>query len=135
LADDSATELASYYQTGDLYALQEPTGETWGVTLALHRGADVAELKAVAVVPDMQGVGFGQDMIARVLSALRANGTRRVIVGTASSSIGAIAFYQKTGFRLWTIERDFFNEDRGYPAGLTENGILIRDMVWMDQAL
>jgi hypothetical protein len=73
--------------------------------------------------------------IALVLTELRAAGTRRVIVGTASSSIGPIAFYQKTGFRLWTIERDFFNEERGYPARVTENGILVRDMVWMDQTL
>jgi hypothetical protein len=31
LADDSPTQVASYYQTGDLYALQSPTGETCGV--------------------------------------------------------------------------------------------------------
>jgi len=60
-----------------------------------------------------------------VLGTLGANGTRRVIVGTASSSIGAMAFYQKTGLRL----------HRGYAAGLTENGIPVRDMVWMDQTL
>ncbi len=135
LADGSAIEVESYYQDGDLYALQEPTGETWGVTLVLARDAGVAELKAVAVVPGLQGFGLGQRMIALVLAELRAAGVRRVIVGTASASIGPIAFYQKIGFRLWMIERDFFNADRGYPADLTENGILVRDMVWMDQTL
>ena len=135
LADGSATQVASYYQTGDLFALQEPTGETWGVTLVVPRGADAAELKAVAVVPELQGMGVGQRMLALVLAELRRTGTRRVIVGTATASIGPIAFYQKVGFRLWTIERDFFSEERGYPTGTEENGILVRDMVWMDQAL
>jgi ribosomal protein S18 acetylase RimI-like enzyme len=135
LADSSPTQVASYYQTGDLYALQEPTGETWGVTLVVSRGREAAELKAVAVVPELHGMGLGQRMIALVLAEMRAAGIRRVVVGTASSSIGPIAFYQKAGFRLWTIERDFFSEQRGYPAGLTEDGIAIRDMVWMDQSL
>ena len=35
--------------------------------------------------------------------------SERVIVGTSSSGIGQLAYYQKTGFRLSWIERDFFN--------------------------
>jgi hypothetical protein len=70
-----------------------------------------------------------------VLDELRSSGAQRVIVGTASSSISAIAFYQKAGFRLSTIERDFFSTGRGYPQGLTENGIPVRDLVLMDQVL
>ena len=39
------------------------------------------------------------------------------------------------GFRLRKIERDYFSPARGYPEGTTENGILLRDLVWMDQVL
>ena len=74
-------------------------------------------------------------MLRVVLDTLRGCGVRRVIVGTASSSIGPLAFYQKVGFRLFEIERDYFREDRGYPLGLQEAGIPVRDMVWMDQGL
>jgi hypothetical protein len=48
--------------------------------------------------------------------------------------VGQLAFYQKAGFRLQRIERDYFTPERGYPP-LLENGILVRDMVWMDQHL
>jgi hypothetical protein len=58
-----------------------------------------------------------------------------VVVGTSSSGIGQLAYYQKAGFRLAWIERDFFSADRGYPADLVENGIPVRDMVWMDHEL
>jgi hypothetical protein len=54
------------------------------------------------------------------------------VVGTSNSGIGPLAYYQKAGFRLGWIERDFFNAARGYPDEFFENGIRIRDMVWMD---
>jgi hypothetical protein len=74
-------------------------------------------------------------MLAAVLAHLKARGVKRVVVGTGNCGIGALAYYQKAGFRLWKIERDFFSPARGYPAGLEENGIPLRDMVWMDQEL
>jgi hypothetical protein len=58
---------------------------------------------------------------------------RRAILGTGNSGIGQLAFYQKAGFRLWRIERDFFSAERGYPDGIEENGIPLRDVVWMEQ--
>jgi hypothetical protein len=36
---------------------------------------------------------------------------------------------------MWKVERDFFSPERGYPIGLEENGILVRDMLWLDQNL
>ena len=42
---------------------------------------------------------------------------------------------QKVGFRLWRIERDFFSEERGYAPDIEENGIRLRDLVWMNQEL
>ena len=29
-----------------------------------------------------------------------------------------LAFYQKAGFRVWRIERDFFGAARGYPEDI-----------------
>jgi ribosomal protein S18 acetylase RimI-like enzyme len=117
-----------------LYALEDDLGETLGVTLAIPNG-DAVELKAVAVRPDRQGQGIGQRMLAAVIEALRTDGARRLVLGTGNSSIGQIAFYQKAGFRLWKIERDFFSPERGYANNIYENGILLRDMVWLDQDL
>jgi ribosomal protein S18 acetylase RimI-like enzyme len=137
LADDSETQVRSYYQRGDLFVLRDDdgVGVVIGMTLAIAQPDGAVELKSVAVEPQHHDLRIGRRMIALVLDELRAAGVRRVIVGTSSSGIGQLAFYQKTGFRLWRIERDYFTAERGYPQGIEENGISLRDMVWMDQEL
>lgn len=135
LADDSESEVRAYYQTGDLYTLRDASGTALGMTLVIPDGDEHAELKAVAVDASRHGQGVGKRLLAAVLAELKARGVRHVTVGTGNSGIGQLAFYQKAGFRLSRIERDFFSPARGYPADLEENGIPLRDMVWMDQEL
>ena len=74
-------------------------------------------------------------MLAAVLVDLRARGVSRVVVGTSNAGIGQIAFYQKAGFRLWRIERDYFTPEKGYDPEEREHGLAHRDMVWFDQEL
>lgn len=133
LADDSELEVAGYYQHGDLYALDQDG--PLGVTLVIPGRDGSVELKAVAVKSGRHNQGIGQRMLAAVLTDLKARGVTRVVVGTASSGVGQLAFYQKAGFRLRAIDRDFFSPARGYPDGLQENGIRVCDMVWMDLVL
>ncbi len=135
LADDSESAVRGYYQNGDLYALHDESCQPIATILALPRPDRSVELKAVAVAVAWQGQGIGQRLLAAVLEDLRARGVRRVVVGTGNASIGPLAYYQKAGFRLRAIERDYFSSGRGYPEGLIENGIPLRDMVWMDQEL
>lgn len=135
LADDSEAQVRRYYQTGDLYALDDEAGDPLGMILTIAEPDASAELKAVAVDEARHNQGVGTRMLAAVLADLKHRGVRQVIVGTASCSIGQLAYYQKAGFRLWKVERDYFTPRRGYPDGITENGIPLRDMVWLDQEL
>jgi ribosomal protein S18 acetylase RimI-like enzyme len=137
LADESERQVRSYLQRGDLYvyANDAERDAAAGVILVIAAEEGAVELKAVAVAPHLQGQGLGLRMLRAVIDDLRARGVRRVIVGTANAGIGQLAYYQKAGFRLLRIERDFFSADRGYPPHLEENGIRLRDMVWMDQNL
>ncbi len=132
LADESPEQVASYMDEGDLFVVEDEAGSADGLVLVLYDGAGEAELKAVAVRPDHQGQGVGKRMIARVLERLREAGVRRVTVATGNSGLAPLALYQKAGFRLWKIERDFFSPASGYPAGMAENGIPLRDLVWLD---
>jgi ribosomal protein S18 acetylase RimI-like enzyme len=135
LADDSEAAVRGYYQRGDLYALDDLSGRPLAMILAIPEPDGSVELKAVAVDEDHHGAGIGTRLLTAVLARLAANGVRRVIVGTGNSGIGQLAFYQKAGFRLQRIERDYFNAARGNPDGIEENGIPLRDMVWMDREL
>ncbi|MEV1250089.1 GNAT family N-acetyltransferase [Nonomuraea sp. NPDC050022] len=135
LADDSESEVRGYYQTGDLYVLDDETLRPLAVILVIPQPDGSTEFKAVAVDAERHGEGIGKRMIAGVLAELKVRGVTRVVVGTGNSGVGELAFYQKAGFRLHRIERDFFGPARGYADGIEENGIPLRDMVWMDQEL
>ena len=135
LADESLEQVRSYMQSGELYALVGHDGKAVGIVLTVPAEHGVVELKAVAVDTAQQNRGIGRRLLAAVIEDLRKRGVRRAIVGTANAGIGQLAYYQKAGFRLLRIERDFFSPARGYPADMEDNGIRLRDMVWMDLEL
>ena len=132
LADESLEQVRSYMQRGDLFAFIDPDSAAVGIVLILPEADGSVELKAVAVDATRQNLGIGRRMLAAVIEELRRRGVRRAVVGTANAGIGQLAYYQKAGFRLLRIERDFFSPARGYPAVMEDNGIRLRDMVWMD---
>lgn len=134
LADDSEEQVRGYMQKGILF-VADVDDCVIGLVLAIPSELTVIELKAVAVDPDHHNRGFGTRMLALVLAEVQHLGYDRVVLGTGNSSIGQLAFYQKAGFRFWKIERDFFSPDRGYPEGLEENGIPLRDMIWLDRSI
>lgn len=135
LADEPAP-LRRYLDEGRLYGVvDDASGRPRAAVLAIDRTDGTTELRAVAVAENEQGAGLGSWLVAEVCERLRARGIRRVVVGTATSGIRQLGFYQRLGFRLDRVERDFFRAERGYPAGLSENGIPTRDMAWMDREL
>jgi ribosomal protein S18 acetylase RimI-like enzyme len=131
LADEAAV-LRTYLDDGDLYGLAGSDGAPRAAVLVIDTEPGVAELRAVAVAEAVQGQGVGTLMINALLFVLAQRGVRTAIVGTASSGVRQLAFYQRCGFRLRRVERDYFTEAKGYPPDLAENGIASRDMVWMD---
>ena len=135
LADESLEQVRSYMHSGELYALIGHDGNALGIVLTVPAENGAVELKAVAVDRAQQNRGIGRRLLAAVIEELRGRGVRRAIVGTANAGIGQLAYYQKAGFRLLRIERDFFSPARGYPAVMEDNGIRLRDMVWMDLEL
>jgi ribosomal protein S18 acetylase RimI-like enzyme len=132
LADESLEQVRSYMQRGDLFAFMDGEDVAVGIVLTIPEPDGSVELKAVAVDAARQNLGIGRRMLAGVIEELRRRGVRRVLVGTANAGIGQLAYYQKAGFRLLRIERDFFSPARGYPAVMVDNGIRLRDRVWMD---
>ncbi|MGI9253655.1 MAG: GNAT family N-acetyltransferase [Thermomicrobiales bacterium] len=131
LADESPEQVAGYVDLGTLYIAREDDGVAAGLALVIADG-DEAELKSVAVREDRQGRGVARAMLTEVIARQRLAGIRRMTVATGSSSLGPLALYQKLGFRLLRVDRDFFSPERGYPEEIWENGIQLRDMVWLD---
>jgi ribosomal protein S18 acetylase RimI-like enzyme len=135
LADEPAP-LRRYLDDGTLYGVvDDASGRPRAAVLTIDQSNGTTELRAVAVAEGEQGTGLGSWLVSEVCDRLRDRGIRRVVVGTATSGVRQLAFYQRLGFRLERIERDFFTAEKGYPADLSENGIPTRDMAWMDREL
>jgi GNAT superfamily N-acetyltransferase len=129
---DEPEPLHRYVDEGVLYGIvDEESGKPLAAVLAIGIDDQIVELRAVAVDEVEQGRGLGTWIVSEVCDRLR-QAERRVIVGTASSGIRQLAFYQRLGFRLTHVQHDYFTPERGYPIGLRENGIPTRDMVWME---
>ena len=141
LADSAEDHVRAHLDDGELYGLVDEDGgrSIIGAVQCVprHEGASsgTVELTLVAVAETHQGRGVGKQMLRLVLDELRRAGFERAIVGTSNAGVGEIAYYQKCGFRLLSIERDYFNPARGYDGTETENGIVHRDLVWFDQSL
>ena len=132
---DEPIPIRGYLHQGTLHAIEDEHGEPRAAVLEIELSKDGAELRTVAVAELQQGRGIGSWIVTEVCGRLHMAGKRRVVVGTASSGLRQLGFYQRLGFRLSHVERDYFTPQRGYPAGDFENGIRVRDMVWMDKSL
>lgn len=90
------------------------------------------EIKNIAIEPRYQEQGIGKQTLALAESHYAAKGFNTMVVGTANSSISAIVFYQKAGFRINSIKKDFFLH---YPEPIVEDGIPAIDMLIFEKKL
>jgi ribosomal protein S18 acetylase RimI-like enzyme len=136
LADDAGDRVRARLDDGDLFVwIDDLDGEPVGAVQALARTPSLWELVLVAVRAEHQGRGHGTAMVDAVIDRLAGRGARRIVVGTATAGVGQLAFYQRAGFRVFAVERDHFDADRGYDGTETEHGIAIRDLVWLDRLI
>ena len=87
---------------------------------------DIVELKNIAVAIGFQGKGVAKLIITQVKHLAKELGAITIDVGTGNSSFDQLALYQKCGFRMSHIEKNFFKR---YPKPIFENGIRCIDMV------
>jgi GNAT superfamily N-acetyltransferase len=130
LADDSEQELAAYMSKGVVFVAKQDDHIVGHLQLIGVGGAE-AELKSMAVSPALQGAGVGARLIEAARQHCQAAGSARILVSTAAAGVGQLRFYQRAGFRMLRIERDFFTASNGYSEEIRENGILLRDQVWL----
>jgi GNAT superfamily N-acetyltransferase len=134
-AEDSASELSSYIGTGRVLVALVDEEVVGHLQLVDTEAAGEIELKSMAVVPDLRGSGVGTRLVNRAVDATKAGGYTRMIVATAAADIDNLRFYQRRGFRVSAVEQDAFGPHTGYPAGLTVDGIPLRDRVWFARSL
>lgn len=126
LADPSEEMIQKYIASGETYIV-EHEGIIVGVYIFVSLGEGTVEIMNIAVREQFQGKGLGKQLIHDAMNRIKQAGYKRIEIGTGNSSIGQLALYQKCGFRIYGIERDFFLHN--YPEVIVENGIQCVDMI------
>ncbi len=85
------------------------------------------ELVHFAIKEEFQGKGLGKKLLLDALQKARDFEIKTLEVGTGNSSLKQLGLYQKCGFRIVGVDKDFFI--RHYHDVIIEDGIRCIDMV------
>ncbi|MBL5766702.1 GNAT family N-acetyltransferase [Heyndrickxia sporothermodurans] len=132
LADPSKKLVEEYLKRGQCF-IAEQSGKMVGEYVLLPTRPETVELVNIAVDEAQQGKGIGKQLVFHAIQQAKTQGFKTIEVGTGNSSISQIALYQKCGFHMIGIDRDFFL--RHYDEEIYENGIQTIDMVRLSQDL
>ncbi|MCT1577633.1 GNAT family N-acetyltransferase [Oceanobacillus kimchii] len=126
LADPSESIVIEYLQRGSCYVL-EKNNQVIGEYVLIPTRPETIEIVNVAVDESFHGQGFGKKLILHAIEESKKLGYKTIEIGTGNSGVNQLALYQKCGFRMIGIDRDFFV--RHYDEPIFENGIQVIDMV------
>ncbi|MGH0430088.1 GNAT family N-acetyltransferase [Bacillus hominis] len=126
LADPSERQIDAYVQRGFTYIAKQEE-RIIGVYVLLETRPKTMEIMNIAVVEHMQGKGIGKGLLLHAIEKAKEYNMYKLEVGTGNSSISQLALYQKCGFRIFSIDFDYFSKH--YEEEIIENGIVCRDMI------
>lgn len=132
VADPSEKAVHDYLDRGSCMVLEEE-GEVRGVFVLLPTRPQTIELVNIAVAEKYRNKGLGKYMLKEAFNIARENGYKTIEIGTGNSSLEQLGLYQKCGFRITGIDRDFFL--RHYDEEIYENGIQCCDMIRLSKDL
>jgi len=126
IADPEENAIDRYINNGTLIAMYDDTN-CIGVCHYSCIGNKEAEINNISLEKSMQGKGYGSILLKFTIEYIISNGYKSIVLGTGNSSIGNIAFYQKNGFDLQEIWRNYFIDN--YDEEIYENGIQCKHML------
>lgn len=132
LADPSEKLVREYISRGKCF-IMNLDGIIIGTYVLLPTRPETVEIVNVAVKEGYHGQGYGKQLVLHAIETAKGEGYKTIEIGTGNSGIVQLALYQKCGFRMTSIDRDFFV--RHYDKPIFENGIQVIDMVRLSQDL
>lgn len=125
LADPSEKAIKAYLNQSRCFVAYA-NGVVVGACVFKPIGAGRLELMNIAVFPSNQQSGIGTRLLENVIDKVKESGAKGLEVGTGSFGY-QLTFYQRQGFRVSRIDKDFFLKN--YPEPIVENGVQHKDML------
>lgn len=126
MADPSQQVVEDYLKRGLTYIMKDKS-QVIGVYVLLPTRPKTIELVNIAVAEEFQSKGIGKKLLSDAIKKAKYKGFKTLEVGTGNSSINQLVFYQRCGFRITGIVKDFFIKH--YDEKIIENGIQCIDMI------
>ncbi|AFD07183.1 GNAT family N-acetyltransferase [Solitalea canadensis] len=126
LADPSKKMVDEYINDSLIYLAINENVIT-GVYALLPLNNHVAEIKNIAVHNVHQGKGIGKLLLESAIQVAKEKGFESLLIGTANSSVTQLYLYQKCGFEIVEIRKNFFLDNYNEP--IFENGIQCKHMI------
>lgn len=126
LADPSKIMIEKYLAQSDIFVAKK-NEKTVGVVTLIPISNDEMEIKSIAVKPELQGQGIGSFLLENIDKIAVQRSHKSLIIGTANSSIGQLYLYQKHGFEITGLRKNFFLDNYNIP--IFEHGIRSKHMI------
>lgn len=126
----SKDELRHEIQQGIVFWGYEEAGELAGV-MGIQDVQDVTLIRHAYVRTTKRNQGIG----GKLLSFLRGQTGRPILIGTWADAVWAVRFYEKHGFRLvLTAEKDrLLKKYWGVPPRQIETSVVLADQRWFER--
>lgn len=129
LADPSKIAINKYLKKGKCLAAYDD-GDLVGVCVVVSKSKNIFEIMNIAVAEGKQNKGIGKLLVLDAIKITKKEGAKKLLVGTGNSSTSQLAFYQKCGFKIAGIKKDYFIKN--YKEPIYENGTQCKDMIMLE---
>ena len=132
LADETIEAIAKYIFDSDIFVLEQKNKIIAVYVLQAINRKEI-EIKNIAVVTDYQGKGIGKLLLSDAVNRAKGRGFKTIIVGTGDAATKQLHLYEREGFEVFDIKKNFFIEN--YPEPVYENGLQLKDMIMLKKEL
>ncbi|MFC4873868.1 GNAT family N-acetyltransferase [Negadavirga shengliensis] len=126
LADETEAAINRYIYDSDVY-VYEAQNEIIAIYVLQVTGSDEIEIKNIAVEKRHQNLSIGKLLLRDAEIKAKEKGFGSIIIGTGDASIKQLYIYQKAGFEVFDIKKNFYIDN--YPEPIFENGIQLKHML------
>lgn len=131
-ADPSKENIDKYIHHSVVYRA-DMSCKTVGYYVLCDLGNRTTEIKAIVVKEKYQRLGIGTLMLTDAAEKACANGSTKLMIATGNSSVDQLRLYQKNGFSITEIRKNYFVDN--YSEPIIENGIPCTDMIVLTKDL
>lgn len=129
LADEKENMIDRYLERGEVFVLHDSA--LCSIAVVTDEGDGICELKNLATAPEHQRQGYAKQLV-QFLFKRYAQTHRMMLVGTGGTP-AILSFYKSCGFVYSHRVPDFFTKN--YTSPIVEDGVTLRDMVYLKKAL